>query len=79
MPLSCFPVKFAITAKVSPFSGRVTQHRRHLWFTLHSGLDFACRPFRFILTDDTLSVLLNGGGDLYFGYGTIKGKVTVWI
>jgi hypothetical protein len=26
--------------------------------SLHSGLDFACRPFRFSLTRDTLSVLL---------------------
>jgi hypothetical protein len=45
-------------AKASPFFRRVAQHLRHLWFTLHSGLDFACRPFGFRLAADTLSVLL---------------------
>lgn len=45
-------------AKASPFCGRVAQHRRHLWFTLYSGLDFACRPFGFRLAADTLSILL---------------------
>jgi hypothetical protein len=47
-----------LPAKASPFCRRVALHRRHLWFTLHSGLDFACRPFGFRLTANTLSVLL---------------------
>lgn len=55
-PFRCFPIGCA-WAQVSPFLGRVTLHRRHLWFTYCSGLDFACRPFRFSLTGDTLSIL----------------------
>jgi hypothetical protein len=78
-PFSCFPVKCACAAQISPFSWRVIQHRRHLWFTHCSGLDFACRPFRFSLAEDTLSTLPFIERGLYTGYGTLKGKVTEWI
>jgi hypothetical protein len=61
-PVGLFPLLVFLqdvpSAQASPFFRRVALHYRHLWFTLHSGLDFACRPFRFSLTGDTLSVLL---------------------
>src|SRR5699024_12776479 len=56
IPFPCFPIR-CVFAQVSPFFGRVTQHRRHLWFTCCFGLDFACGPFRFSLTGNTLSIL----------------------
>jgi hypothetical protein len=56
-PFRVFP-QDARFAQVSPFFRRVALHRRHLWFTYCSGLDFACRPFGFFLAEDTLSTLL---------------------
>src|SRR5690625_6624270 len=36
LPFRCFPIGCAI-AQVSPFFRRVTQYRRHLWFTVVPG------------------------------------------
>lgn len=52
-PFDCFPVRYTISYRLPRFSGGSPDIAATSG-SLHSGLDFACRPFGFFLTEDTL-------------------------
>lgn len=58
-PFGCFPVGYTISYRLPRFSGG-SPNIAATSGSLHSGLDFACRPFRFFLTEDTLPILATG-------------------
>lgn len=56
-PFVCFPVEYTLVYKFPRFLGGSPSIAATSG-SLHSGLDFACRPFGFFLTEDTLPIRL---------------------
>jgi hypothetical protein len=56
-PFICFPARYAYSHKFPRFHGG-SPYIAATSGSPHSGLDFACRPFGFPLTRDTLPILL---------------------
>lgn len=56
-PFVCFPVGYTLSYRL-PRSLGGSPSIAATSGSLHSGLDFACRPFRFFLTEDTLPIRL---------------------
>lgn len=54
-PFVCFPVRYTISYRFPRFYGGSPSIAATSG-SLHSGLDFACRPFGFFLTEDTLPI-----------------------
>lgn len=77
LPFRCFPIGCAI-AQVSPFFRRVTQYRRHLWFTVVPGWTLPA-DLSDSLSRETPCPSFPIRRGCCFGYSTLKGKVTVWI
>ncbi|MNY31674.1 hypothetical protein D3C86_1658470 [compost metagenome] len=55
-PFGCFPVRYTISYRLPCFLGGSPSIAATSG-SPHSGLDFACRPFGFPLTKDTLPIL----------------------